>query len=58
MKTKTADVVADAVGALYREFFKLREAGDVQEEYDCMGTLIKMLQQDRETIRRTYEVRD
>jgi hypothetical protein len=37
-------------------FYHLRKAGLVQEEYDQMGTIINMLAEDRQHIRKTFEV--
>ena len=45
-----------AVGELYKVFFRMREAGLYQEEYDSMGTLIKMLMEDRHQLRQKHEV--
>ena len=43
--------VEAAIGVLYVAFFRLRQAGKFQEEYDDMGALITMLTQDREHLR-------
>ena len=51
------DPVEAAVGALYQEFFKLREAKRYQEEYDAMGALLSMLQADRQHLRVKYAVK-
>lgn len=50
-------IIEDAVGNLYRGYFKLRQAEKYQEEYDAMGTLINMLMRDREHLRQTYRVK-
>lgn len=49
-------IVEDAIAELYRGFFRLRKAGAYQAEYDNMGALLMMLQQDRQHIRKTYKV--
>lgn len=50
------DPVEAAVGELYREFFKLRQAKRYQDEYDAMGALLNMLQADRQNLRVKYGV--
>ena len=47
----------DAVAELYKVFFRLREAKLYQEEYDSMGTIISMLTEDRQHLRKKYEVK-
>lgn len=49
-------VIENAVGELYRGFYKLRQAGQVQEEYSQMGTLMSMLMKDRDHIRKNHSV--
>lgn len=49
-------IIENAVGELYRGFFKLRQAGQVQDEYTQMGTLMSMLMKDRDYIRKKYTV--
>jgi len=44
-----------AVASLYVEFYKLRQAGKYQEEYDAMGILSDMLLKDREHLRQNTE---
>lgn len=56
-KEEEAGPVDECVAALYVEFFKLRRAGRYQEEYDEMGTLMSMLQTDRDHLRKKYGVR-
>lgn len=48
--------VEEAVGQLYAALYKLRQAKLYQEEYDIMGTVIRMLIQDREHLRNKYAV--
>lgn len=47
----------EAVGQLYAALYKLRQAGFYQEEYDNMGSVIRMLIQDREHLRLKYGVK-
>ncbi len=49
-------IIEDAVGEMYRGFYRLRGAGLYQEEYDSMGALLNMLQRDRQTLREKYKV--
>lgn len=49
--------VEEAVGQLYAALYKLRQAKLYQEEYDTMGTVIRMLIQDREHLRIKYGVK-
>lgn len=48
------DSVEAAIGQLYLEFYRLRQAGKIWEEYIAMGTLMDMLATDRGHMRRTY----
>lgn len=50
-------VIENAIGELYRGYFKLREAKQYQEEYDSMGTLITMLSNDRQFLREKYKIK-
>ena len=45
----------DAYSKLMVEFFKLRKAGKIQEEYDEKGIIINILSEDRQFIRENYE---
>ncbi len=47
-------IIEEVVGELYLRYYQLRQMGEYQREYDLMGTLINMLQQDRQTIREKY----
>lgn len=51
-------IIEDAVAELYRGFFRLRKAEQYQAEYDSMGALLMMLQQDRMHLRDTHSVMD
>ena len=54
---KAESIIENAIGELYRGYFKLREAEQYQEEYDSMGTLMNMLMKDRENLRIKYKVK-
>ena len=47
-------IIENAVGELYRGFYRLRQQKQYKEEYDSMGALLNMLMQDRDYIRKTY----
>ena len=49
-------IIENAVGELYRGFFRLRKLEQFQREYDEMGIIINMLMQDRDHLRKTYKV--
>lgn len=49
-------IIECGVGELYRGFFRLRQAGEYQREYDTMGAVIDMLMKDRQHLRTTYKV--
>ena len=36
-----------AIGNLYKEFYRLRTTGQIQEEYEALSALIKILQEDK-----------
>lgn len=48
-------IVEEAVGEMYRGFFRMREMKQYQEEYDTMGTIINMLMEDRQRLRERCE---
>jgi hypothetical protein len=50
----TEELIENSIAALYRGFFQLRDSKQYRREYDTMGTLMSMLQQDRDYLRRTY----
>lgn len=56
MSTEPNKIIEEAVGNLYRGYFKLRQAHKYQEEYDAMGTLLNMLMTDRALLRTKYKV--
>ncbi len=51
-------LIEDGVANIYIGFFRLRQAGLYQEEYDSMGALLNMLQADRQQLREKYKVED
>ena len=57
--TKTIEEIEEmldnAVGDFYVALFLLHAAGEYQTEYNAMGVLINMLQEDRELLRKKYK---
>ena len=51
------EIIENAVGELYRGFFRLRESKQYQREYDTMGSIINMLMVDREHTLKKYGVK-
>lgn len=47
-------IIEDAVGELYRGYYRLRQQKQYQKEYDSMGVLMDMLLRDRDYLRKTY----
>lgn len=54
---KLEENVEEAVGNLYAALYNMRKAGLYQEEYDAMGTVIRMMIQDREVLRLKHGVK-
>ncbi len=50
------EIIENGVGELFRGFYRLRQAGEYQREYDTMGAIIDMLSKDRQHLRTTYKV--
>ena len=50
------EIIENAVGELYRGFYRLRKSKQYQREYDEMSVIIHMLMQDRDHLRKTYGV--
>jgi hypothetical protein len=50
------EIIENAVGELYKGFYRLRKSGQYQREYDEMGAILNMLMQDRMQLIKTYEV--
>lgn len=50
------EIIENAVGELYRGFYRLRKSEQHQREYDTMGSIINMLMEDRDHLRKTYGV--
>ena len=51
-------IIENGVGEIYRGFFRLHKAGEIQEEYNQMGAILMMLMQDRHNLRTNYKVVD
>lgn len=49
-------IIEVGLGELFRGFYRLRESGQYQREYDTMGIIIDMLSKDRQFIREKYKV--
>jgi hypothetical protein len=49
-------IVENAVGEMYRGFFRLRNLKEYQKEYDAMSVIIDMLAKDRQHLREKYGV--
>jgi len=57
MKQEPNDLlIEEAVARLYLAFYRMRKAGQYQEEYDAMGTIVSMLSADRQHLREKYKV--
>lgn len=52
------EIIENAVGELYRGFYRLRKSEQYQREYDTMGHILMMLQKDRQNLREMYKVMD
>ncbi len=50
------EIIENGLGELFRGFFRLRESGQIQREYDTKGIIISMLSEDRQFIRENYKV--
>jgi len=53
---QATEVIENAVGELYRGYFMLRQMNEHKEEYNQMGTLLNMLMQDRDYLRKNHSV--
>jgi hypothetical protein len=53
---KANQIVEEAVGEMYRGFFRLRQMKEYQEEFDTMGAIIDMLMKDRQVLREKHGV--
>jgi hypothetical protein len=51
-------IIENGVGEIYRGFFRLHQAGEIQEEYNQMGAILLMLMEDRQNLRTNYKVVD
>jgi hypothetical protein len=50
------EIIENAVGELYKGFYRLRKSGQYQREYNEMGAILNMLMQDRMHLLKTYKV--
>ncbi len=49
-------MIENAVGELYKGFYRLRKSEQFQREYDEINVLISMLMQDRDDLLKNYKV--
>lgn len=49
-------IIETGIGELYRGFYRLGQTEQYQREYDTMGRLINMLMEDRQYLRKTYNI--
>ena len=49
-------IIENGLGELFRGFFRLRESGQYQREYDTKGIIINMLMEDRQHLREKHKV--
>ena len=54
---KADQIVEEAVGEMYRGFFRMRGMKEYQEEYDTMGAIINMLMTDRQFLLKNHGVK-
>jgi hypothetical protein len=54
MNMKDIGSVEECVAQLHVALYRLRVAGEIQEEYDTMGALISILSSDRDHMRRKF----
>jgi len=55
---KANEIIENGVAEIYRGFFRLREMGEYQEEFDNMGALLNMLMKDRQHLIEKYKVKE
>ena len=55
-KEQTTKFIEDGVGNFFRGIFRLTEDGLHQEAYDSLGTLLTMIQEERQHLRRTQNI--
>jgi hypothetical protein len=53
---KANEIIENGVAEIYRGFFRLREMGEYQEEFNAMGALLNMLIEDRQHLIKKYKV--
>lgn len=50
------EIIESAIGELYRGYFRLYQTEQHQRAYDMMGRLLNMLMEDRERLRKDYNL--
>jgi hypothetical protein len=53
-KAELENNIDAAVSALYVAFYHMRQNNEIKMEYECMGTLMDMLSEDRASMREKY----
>lgn len=49
-------IIEEGYARMMLGFYKLRQSGQYQREYDSMGHVINLLMEDRQHLRKTYKV--
>ena len=49
-------IIEEGYAKMMLGFFKLRQSGQYQREYDSMGHVINLLMEDRQYLRQKYKV--
>lgn len=49
-------IIEEGYAKMMLGFFKLRQSSQYQREYDSMGHIINLLMEDRQYLRKTYNV--
>lgn len=50
-------IIENGYAEMMRGFFRLRQSGQYQREYDTMGHVINLLMEDRQHLRKTYKIK-
>lgn len=53
---KANEQIEEGIGQLYIGLYNLRRLNKHQEEYDAMGSIIAMLQKDRQFMREQFDI--
>lgn len=56
MQLTPDQIIENGVAEIHRGFFRLRKDKRYQEEYDAMGTIISMLSEARQHMRKTFKL--